>query len=73
MFSGWVVLIHKEHLPCPQYSTCLLYTSVVTEKGKFILNLLPSGILHPEVTCVLGTGMVVDLDHLAEMCIRDRN
>ena len=23
--------------------------TVVTEKGKFILNLLPSGILHPEV------------------------
>ena len=21
MFSGWVVLIHKNHLPCPQYST----------------------------------------------------
>ena len=39
--------------------------TVVTEKGKFILNLLPSGILHPEVTCVLGTGMVIDLEHLA--------
>ena len=39
--------------------------TVVTEQGKFILNLLPSGILHPEVTCVLGTGMVIDLDHLA--------
>ena len=39
--------------------------TVVTEKGKFILNLLPSGILHPDVTCVLGTGMVIDLDHLA--------
>ena len=36
--------------------------TVVTEKGKFILNLLPSGILHPEVTCVLGTGMVIDLE-----------
>ena len=42
--------------------------TVVTDAGKFILNLLPSGILHPEVTCVLGTGMVIDLDHLtAEM------
>ena len=42
--------------------------TVVTNAGKFILNLLPSGILHPEVTCVLGTGMVIDLDHLtAEM------
>ena len=39
--------------------------TVVTEKGKFILNLLPSGILHPDVTCVLGTGMVIDLDHLS--------
>lgn len=39
--------------------------TVVTEKGKFILNLLPSGILHPDVTCVLGTGMVIDLEHLA--------
>ena len=39
--------------------------TVVTEQGKFVLNLLPSGILHPDVTCVLGTGMVIDLDHLA--------
>ena len=39
--------------------------TVVTEKGKFILNPLPSGILHPDVTCVLGTGMVIDLEHLA--------
>ena len=39
--------------------------TVVTDQGKFILNLLPSGILHPEVTCVLGAGMVIDLDHLS--------
>ena len=26
--------------------------TVVNERGKFILNLLPSGILRPEVTCV---------------------
>ena len=38
--------------------------TVVTDAGTFILNLLPSGILHPDVTCVLGTGMVVDLNHL---------
>ena len=38
--------------------------TVVTDQGKFVLNLLPSGILHPEVTCVLGAGMVIDLDHL---------
>ncbi len=39
--------------------------TVVTEKGKFILNLLPSG--HPPPGCDLcaGCGMVIDLDHLA--------
>ena len=42
--------------------------TVVTEKGKFILNLLPSGILHPDVTCVLGTGMVIDLDTSRTRC-----
>ena len=38
--------------------------TVVTDQGKFVLNLLPSGILHPDVVCVLGDGMVVDLEHL---------
>src|SRR5262247_2426910 len=28
---------------------------------KFILRLIPSGILHPGVTCVIGNGVVVDL------------
>ena len=39
--------------------------TVVTKQGKYVLNLLPSGILHPNVVCVLGDGMVVDLEHLA--------
>ena len=30
--------------------------TVVTTQGKFVLNLLPSGILHPGVVCVLGDG-----------------
>ena len=38
--------------------------TVVTDQGKFVLNLLPSGILHPNVVCILGDGMVVDLEHL---------
>ena len=38
--------------------------TVVTQEGKYVLNLLPSGILHPDVVCVLGNGMVIDLDHL---------
>ena len=38
--------------------------TVVNERGKFIMNLLPSGILRPEAANVLGPGMVVDLEHL---------
>ncbi|MCL2111277.1 MAG: adenylosuccinate synthase [Clostridiales bacterium] len=38
--------------------------TVVNEKGKFILNLLPSGILREGVVNVMGGGMVVDIEHL---------
>lgn len=40
--------------------------TVVTDQGKFVLNLLPSGILHPNIVCILGDGMVIDLEHLAK-------
>ncbi len=39
--------------------------TVINERGKFILNLLPSGILREGVVCVMGPGMVVDIKHLA--------
>lgn len=38
--------------------------TVVNEKGKFILNLLPSGILRDETVNVMGLGMVIDVEHL---------
>ncbi|MDR0196976.1 MAG: adenylosuccinate synthase [Oscillospiraceae bacterium] len=38
--------------------------TVVNDKGKFVLNLLPSGILRNGVVNVMGCGMVVDLEHL---------
>ena len=38
--------------------------TVINHLGKFILNLLPSGILRPEVVNVMGPGMVIDLQHL---------
>jgi len=38
--------------------------TVVNDKGKFILNLLPSGILRDGVTNIMGSGMVIDLEHL---------
>ena len=39
--------------------------TVKNERGKFVLNLLPSGILRPNVVCVMGNGMVIDPHHLA--------
>lgn len=38
--------------------------TVINHLGKFILNLMPSGILRPEVVNVMGNGMVIDLEHL---------
>ncbi len=34
--------------------------TVYVNGAKFILRLVPSGILHPGVTCVIGNGVVVD-------------
>ena len=39
--------------------------TVINHLGKFILNLLPSGILREEVVNVMGPGMVIDLEHLS--------
>ena len=38
--------------------------TVINHLGKFILNLIPSGILRPEVVNVMGNGMVIDMKHL---------
>src|SRR5215212_5432801 len=34
--------------------------SVYVQENAFVLRLLPSGIIHPDKTCVLGNGMVID-------------
>lgn len=34
--------------------------TVFTEGTRFVLHLVPSGILHPATTCVIGNGVVVD-------------
>ena len=38
--------------------------TVITPEGKFVLNLLPSGILREDIVCVMGNGMVIDPAHL---------
>ncbi|MBI2827704.1 MAG: adenylosuccinate synthase [Acidobacteria bacterium] len=50
--------------------------TVYADGTKFVLHLIPSGILHPGVTCVIGNGVVVDplalfkeIDELARMGI----
>ena len=34
--------------------------TVYVDGKKFVLHLIPSGILHPEVCCIIGNGVVVD-------------
>jgi len=50
--------------------------TVYVRGQKFVLHLIPSGILHPGVTCVIGNGVVIDpqalfteVDHLAALGI----
>lgn len=50
--------------------------TVYVNGKKFVLHLIPSGILHPGVQCVIGNGVVVDpqalfseIDRLAELGI----
>ncbi len=38
--------------------------TVVKKSGEFVLHLIPSGIFHPKVKCVIGSGVVVDLEAL---------
>ena len=38
--------------------------TVINDKGKFVLNLLPSGILRKNTVNVMGPGMVIDVEHL---------
>ena len=47
--------------------------TVVNERGKFIMNLLPSGILRDDTVNVLGPGIVIDLEHLFNEAARLRD
>ena len=40
--------------------------TVVKKNGQFVLHLIPSGIFHPKVRCVVGNGVVVDPKALLE-------
>lgn len=38
--------------------------TIVTATGRYVLNLLPAGILRSDVICVMGNGMAISPDHL---------
>lgn len=38
--------------------------TVINERGKFVMNLMPSGICREDTVNVLGPGIVIDLEHL---------
>ncbi|MDD4775038.1 MAG: adenylosuccinate synthase [Syntrophomonas sp.] len=40
--------------------------TVELDHEKFMLHLIPSGILYPEKTCIIGNGVVIDLGKLIE-------
>lgn len=40
--------------------------TVINEAGEFRFHLIPSGIFWPQVTCIIGNGVVVDPDVLLE-------
>ena len=51
----------------PNFSTVARYQgghnaghTVYVQGKKFVLHLIPSGILHPGVTCIIGNGVVID-------------
>lgn len=40
--------------------------SVIVDRKKYVMNLLPSGILREDTVNILGTGMVIDPHHLVD-------
>lgn len=40
--------------------------TVIVDGEKFVLHLIPSGILHADTTCLIGSGMVVNLRELMD-------
>ena len=39
--------------------------TVINEKGKFALHIIPSGIFNPKTTCIVGAGTVVNFETMA--------
>ena len=56
-----VDLLSKEMDIVAHYQGCAnAGHTIIWEDKKFVLHLVPSGIFHPGVTCVIGNGVVID-------------
>ena len=42
--------------------------TVVVHGKKYIFHLVPSGVIYPNTTCVIGNGVVLDTDYLMKEC-----
>ena len=40
--------------------------TIITDQGKVALHLLPSGVLHPDIMNVLGSGVALDINEMLE-------
>ncbi len=66
--KGKIVDLLSEHTDiCARYQggANAGHTIILGDK-KYILHLVPSGILHPQTTCLIGNGVVVDPEVLFE-------
>ena len=58
------VLAERAHMVVRYQGGANAGHTVVTGHTQFILQQIPSGILHPQVTCIIGNGAVLDPDQL---------
>lgn len=42
--------------------------TVVVKGKKYVFHLVPSGIIYPNVKCVIGNGVVIDPDFFLQEC-----
>jgi len=60
LLSGKVDIVARYQGGANAGHTVVIPSKNGSEEREFVLHLIPSGIFHPRVTCVIGNGVVVD-------------
>ncbi len=60
------LLSHDHHIVVRYQGDNRSEHTIVADGHRYLLSLLPAGILRPDVVCVMGNGMVIDPDLLAK-------